>query len=52
LPSAERIVPRWIFCSCSSSRLLSVFSRSAAASNTVQRDVNATSTANSRTTTP
>jgi hypothetical protein len=51
-PSADRIVPRRIFCSSSSSRRLRSFSRSASASNTVQRDVKATSTPNSTTTTP
>jgi hypothetical protein len=50
VPSAERIVPRRIFCSSSSSRRLSVFSRSASASNTVQRDVNTISSPNSSTT--
>jgi hypothetical protein len=51
-PSAERITPRLIRCSSSSPRRFSGLSRSASASNTVQRDVNPTSSANSTTTRP
>ena len=48
-PSRARITPRLIRCSSSTTRLFSGFSRSPVAPNTAQRDVNATSTANSTT---
>ena len=44
VPSAARITPRLMRSSCSTWRRLAVWSRSASASNTVQRDVNTTST--------
>src|SRR5436190_139863 len=51
-PSAATIGPRSIFCCSSSWRALSLLSRSEDASNTVQREVNAISSANSTATRP
>src|SRR5450759_1852473 len=52
VPSAARIGPRSTRCCSSSTRALSGLLRSEDASKTVQREVNATSRANSRATSP
>src|SRR6516225_7383382 len=52
VPSAAWILPRLMRCCSSSARALSGFWRSEAASKTAQREVNASSSANSSTTSP
>src|SRR5689334_6281163 len=52
VPFAATIGPRSMCCCSSTARLLRLLSRSEEASKIVQREVNATSSANSRTTSP